>query len=172
MKEIKKIGIDARFFGFKDKGFGRYVENLIKNLEIIDKDNQYFIFLKKTREKDYFPQNINFHKILIGHNFLWPFKFDKKITNQDLDLIHFTCLPPPLSYGFKGKTIITVHDLIWKFCPPFKNFLKKFFYGLCFGRAIKKADKVITVSACVKNDILENYNISSEKIKFIYEGIN
>ena len=42
-----KIGIDARFFGAKDKGFGRYTENLIRNLEKIDSVNHYFIFLRK-----------------------------------------------------------------------------------------------------------------------------
>ncbi|MDP2934490.1 MAG: glycosyltransferase [bacterium] len=172
MKEVKKIGIDARFFGSKDKGFGRYVENLIKNLENIDKTNQYFIFLNKDREKDYIPRNPNFRKIPINHNFLWPLKVDKKIQNWELDIIHFTCLPFPLFYRTKNKIVITVHDLIWRIFPPFKNPLKIFFYRLSFSNAIKKANAVIAVSKHTQKDILEIYKINKEKTKVIYEGVN
>jgi len=172
MKEAKKIGIDARFFGCRDKGFGRYVENLIKNLENIDKTNQYFIFLNKNREKEYIPQNPNFRKIIISHNFLWPLKIDKKIYDWELDIIHFTCLPFPLFYKTKNKTVITVHDLIWRISPPFKNLLKKFFYRLSFSNAIKKANTVIAVSKHTQKDILEIYKINQDKIKVIYEGVN
>lgn len=171
MKEAKKIGIDARFFGPKDKGFGRYVENLIMNLEDIDKTNQYFIFLNKNREEEYAPRNPNFRKILIGHNSLWPFKIDKKMKVRELDIIHFTCLPLPVFYKTKSKIVLTVHDLTWKIFPSFKNPLKKFFYGLSFSNAIKKANKIIAVSECTKKDILMLYNVNSEKIKVIYEGI-
>ena len=38
-----KIGIDARFWGHA--GPGRYVKNLILNLEEIDRGNEYAIFL-------------------------------------------------------------------------------------------------------------------------------
>jgi glycosyltransferase involved in cell wall biosynthesis len=172
MKVAKKIGIDARFFGPKDKGFGRYVESLVINLENIDKTNQYFIFLNKNREEEYAPRNPNFRKILIGHNSLWPFKIDKKMKVRDLDIIHFTCLPLPVFYKVKNEIVFTVHDLIWKTFPPFKNPLKKFFYGLTFSNAIKKANKIIAVSENTKKDISRLYRINSEKIKVIYEGVS
>jgi len=174
MEEIKKIGIDARFFGSKDKGFGRYVENLIINLENIDKINQYFIFLNRGREKEYTPRNPNFRKILIGHNSLWPFKIDKKMKSCDLDLdmIHFTCLPFPVFYKTRNKIVLTVHDLTWRAFPPFKNPLKKFFYGLIFSNAIKKADRIIAVSEYTKKDILSFCKTDQEKIKVIYEGVS
>jgi len=49
MKRVMKIGIDARFYGLKHAGLGRYVKNLITELEKIDFENQYvvFIFLKE-----------------------------------------------------------------------------------------------------------------------------
>jgi len=172
MKEVKKIGIDARFFGPKDKGFGRYVENLIVNLENIDKINQYFIFLNKDREEEYTPRNPNFRKILIGHNSLWPFKIDKKMRVRGLDVIHFTCLPFPVFYNARSKIVLTVHDLTWKIFPSFKNPLKKFFYGLSFSNAIKKANKIIAVSEYTKKDISRLYKVNPEKIKVIYEGVS
>jgi len=172
MEKIRKIGIDARFFGCRDKGFGRYVENLILNLEKADEKNLYFIFLNEKRDDVYTPHAANFKKILIGHSSFWPFKIDKKINKENLDIIHFTCLPFPIFYKNKSKTVFTVHDLTWKLYPSFRNILKKFFYNLSFSRAIKKAEIIIVNSEYTKNDILKFYKINPSKIKVVYEGTN
>jgi hypothetical protein len=88
--DFKKIGIDARFFGVKDKGLGRYVEELIraleKNYSSFNK-NKYFIFLKKERINDYNPQNSNFKKDLF-----------KNLKKYELDLMHFTYFKAPFFY--------------------------------------------------------------------------
>ena len=41
------IGIDARFFGPKAKGLGRYAQKLIEELERVDDRNDYLIFLRR-----------------------------------------------------------------------------------------------------------------------------
>ena len=49
-KASLRVGIDARLY--QEKGLGRYIRNLIKHLQEIDKENEYFIFLlKKDFEK-------------------------------------------------------------------------------------------------------------------------
>ncbi len=171
MSKIKKIGIDARFFGSQDKGFGRYVQNLILNLETIDKENEYFVFLNQKREREYRPSNSNFKKVLVRHNSLWPLILDKNFKRYKLDLVHFTTLPPPFFYR-KFKFIITIHDLTWRFFPPFKNPIKKMVYHLVFKMAIKKAKAIIVPSQNTKTDILNFYKIEPEKIKVIYEGVS
>ena len=57
-----KIGIDARFYSVT--GIGRYVKNLISELEKLDKENEYVIFLRKENYGQYQPQNPNFFKVL------------------------------------------------------------------------------------------------------------
>ena len=56
-----KIGIDARFFGSIGKGLGRYTQKLIENLEKIDQENQYIIFLQRNFD-EYQPKNEKFRK--------------------------------------------------------------------------------------------------------------
>jgi len=170
---IKKIGIDARFFGPRDKGLGRYTENLVRNLEKIDPPtggNQYFIFLRKERLEDYQPANQNFKKILVR----WPFLMLLKKYN--LDLMHFTFYKVPIFY--RNRFILTVHDLTWQRFPIF-NPLKKLIYKIGFNLAVQRAEKIIAVSEYVKEDIIKTYSakngaskINPEKIKVIYEGVS
>ncbi len=174
-----KIGLDARFYGPRQKGLGRYVERLIENLEKIDKKNQYLVFLRKENFDEYQPQNPNFKKVLA--NYRWygfreqiflPFK----ILNSQVDLIHFPHFNVPL--WCPKPFIITIHDLILKrfptrrasTLPVFLYWLKKISYHLVIASAIRRARKIIAVSYYTKNDILEYFRINQDKIKVVYEG--
>jgi len=155
------IGIDARFFGSKDRGLGRYVENLVRNLEIIEKKNpphrrtsQYIIFLKERRFNDYLPDNPSFKKALF-----------KDLNKYNLDLIHFTYFRIPIFYG--GKFVVTIHDLIISHV----SFFKKIAYKIIFKIVLKRAEKIIAVSRCTKKDIINHYRVDDKKIEVIYEGI-
>ncbi|NEX13044.1 MAG: hypothetical protein C1942_10265, partial [Prosthecochloris sp.] len=66
------------------KGIGRYTQQLILNLEKIDSQNEYFIFLRQENFDLYQPQNKNFHKILADYRWysfkeqiFFPFKSTK-----------------------------------------------------------------------------------------------
>lgn len=175
-----KIGIDARFFGPKDKGLGRYTESLIRNLEKIDHINQYFIFLRKDSWQDYQPESHNFKKILADYRWygwkeqiLLPLKLKK----YKLDLVHFTHFNVPIFY--RGKFIVTIHDLTLRYFPTHKRSIKNFLiypfknlaYRMVFRYAIKNSEKIIAISEYTKKDILKHYKVNPDKIKVIYEGI-
>lgn len=149
-----RIGIDARFFGAKDKGIGRYVENLIRNLEKIDLENQYFVFLSKERFNDYGSGQYNFKKLLFS-----------QIKEIKPDLMHFTYFKAPFFY--QGKFVITIHDLITSHVGVFKRII----YKLITRRALRKAERIIAVSNYTKSEILKKYKINPEKIEVIYEGV-
>lgn len=174
------IGIDARFFGAKDKGFGRYTEQLIRSLEKLDHKNQYFIFLRKDSWKEYQPKNPNFKKILANYKWYgWKEQMflPLKLKKYKLDLVHFTHFNVPIFY--KGRFIVTIHDLTLRHFPTFKkNFknlifypFKNLAYRIVFRQAIKNSEKIIAVSEYTKKDILRYYKINPEKINVIYEGI-
>jgi len=185
------IGIDARFFGPKDKGFGRYTEQLIKNLEKTDKQNQYFIFLRKNSWEEYKPENPNFKKVLADYKWYgWKEQIflPIKLKKYKLDLVHFThfnvpilCSAPLFFFkrNFHRKFIVTIHDLTLRHFSTtkknLKNFLfypfKKLVYKLIFNGAIKKAEKIIAISQYTKKEILKYYKINPKKIKVIYDGV-
>ncbi|MCX6765964.1 MAG: glycosyltransferase family 1 protein [Candidatus Moranbacteria bacterium] len=174
-----RIGIDARFYGSVGKGLGRYTQKLIENLEIIDQENRYFIFLRKENFKEYQPKNKNFQKILADYHwytFSEQINMPRILKRYDLDIVHFPHFNVPLL--FRKKFIITIHDLILLNFPtirgttlnPLFYWLKFLAYKIVIRSAIKRAKKIIAVSQFTKYDIFKNYRVPEEKIAVTYEA--
>jgi glycosyltransferase involved in cell wall biosynthesis len=171
-----RIGIDARFY--RESGIGRYLRNLIENLTQIDKKNDYFLFvLRKDVESIQLPKN--FH--LVEADFLWygfaeQRRFPSLLHHYNLDIMHFPHFNIPLAY--KGKFVVTIHDLTHydfklkrsstknSLVYEFKHQVHKYVTA----QAIKRSDKVITVSEYVKTQILSHWQIKSDKVVVTLEG--
>ncbi|MFA5047713.1 MAG: glycosyltransferase family 1 protein [Patescibacteria group bacterium] len=176
-----KIGIDARLYGTKHRGIGRYSQKLIEFLEKIDQENQYVIFMQKDSIKEYQPKNKNFKKVLANYRvyswqeqLLLPLKFYW----HRLNLVHFTHFN--VSFLYRKKRIITIHDLIISHypdsrattLPPFMYKLKLFFYNLLVNSSARSAQKIIAVSKYTKEDIVKTLKVDEKKIEVIYEGVD
>ncbi|MFA6422332.1 MAG: glycosyltransferase family 1 protein, partial [Candidatus Buchananbacteria bacterium] len=181
IKLCMKIGIDARLYGTKHAGIGRYTEQVIKNLEKIDSQNQYFVFLQKDGFDSYQPQAPNFKKVLADfevYGFGEQLGYPSLLKKYNLDFVHFTHFNVPLF--FKGKFVVTIHDLIISHYPstrattlnPILYFIKLFFYRLVIRATAKKARKIIAVSEFTKTDIVRLLKVNPDKIEVIYEGVD
>jgi glycosyltransferase involved in cell wall biosynthesis len=174
-----RIGIDARFYGSLGKGLGRYTQKLIEYLEKIDNKNQYFIFMRKDNWEEYQPKRNNFTKIMTDipwYSLREQIFFPKILNGHKLDLVHFPHFNVP--YLYKGKFVVTIHDLILFRFPtkkattlsPFLYFFKRLGYRAVINRAVGKAKAIIAVSNYTKKDILENFKIDPQKIFVTHEA--
>ncbi|OGE11121.1 hypothetical protein A3A60_03360 [Candidatus Curtissbacteria bacterium RIFCSPLOWO2_01_FULL_42_26] len=174
-----KIGIDARFVGPEGTGLGTYTQNLIENLQKIDYKNQYSIFLRASNWQYLKITNNNFSKVLA--NIAWyslaeQIKMPAIFTSQNLDLLHVPHFNMPILY--KGKFIVTIHDLIHKHFNqnttstnnPLIYKLKRAAFAKVLNHAIKGSAKIITPSKFVKNDIVKNFKVVPSKITVTYEA--
>ncbi len=173
-----KIGIDARFFGPKQKGIGRYAKKLITHLQNIDTKNEYYIFLQKEQFNNITFKSKNFHKVLADYKIyslkeqlVFPFLLYK----YNLDLVHFVNFNVPVLY-FK-KFVVTIHDLITHSkkrnaskLPLFIFYIKKIAYKFIINWAIKFSEQIITVSKYTKNKIINKFNTNPKKITVVYES--
>lgn len=172
-----QIGIDARFYGV-NAGIGRYLRNLISELQKMDKSNEYYLFLLK---KD-IPQvkfSKNFHPV--EANFSWygfeeQIKFPKVLRKYNLDLVHFPHFNVPVLY--KGKFVVTIHDLIHsEFKMKRASTRSKVYYEIkqlahkrVLNYAIKRSQRIITVSEYVKGQLAKKWGVG-EKMQVIHEGV-
>lgn len=179
VKRPLRIGIDARFYGPVGKGLGRYVQELVENLQKIDQKNEYVIFLKKENFDLFRPRNSRFTKKLaevdwysVGEQFKLPSIFSR----ERLDLLHVPHFNVPVFY--RGKTVITIHDLIkhdWgsrsattRAYPIF--LVKHLGYRFVTSVAIRRADAIVTPSNYVKKKVAETFRVDPKKITVTYEA--
>lgn len=176
-----RIGIDARMLG--ERGIGRYIEQLILNLEKQDLENQYFIFLSKDNFDSYEPKSLNFNKVLADYKWYSlseQINFPSLLKKHKLDLVHFPHFNVPFFYN--KPFIVTIHDLIALKFPttrattlgPIKYFIKNLGSKIVIKHAIKKSKKVIAISEFTKNDLIDFFKLKKkyqDKISVIYEGV-
>lgn len=176
-----KIGIDARLYGTQHGGIGRYTEELIKNLEKIDNNNDYEIFLNRDGFLLYEPQNPKFKKIKADFRvYGWreQILYPLFLAFRGLDFIHFTHFNVPIFCI--NKFILTIHDLIISHypdsrattLPPIIYRFKLLFYHVLIAQVARRAKKIIAVSQFTKQDIIDLLKIDSEKISVVYEGMS
>ncbi|MFA5933042.1 MAG: glycosyltransferase family 1 protein [Microgenomates group bacterium] len=174
-----RIVIDARLWS--ESGLGRYIRNLVLELAKIDSANHYdILLLKKDFDKiDYFRNN--FHKVLADfkwYGFAEQIKMPKLLNSLKPDLVHFPHFNVPILY--KGKFVVTIHDLIHQHYKTRESTthnklmysMKNLGYKKIFSNAIKKADRIITPSKSVKNQLINEWNIDQAKIEITPEAVD
>lgn len=175
MNKRLKIGIDCRMYSSHFTGIGRYVFELVENLQKIDLRNQYVLFFNQPEFINFQPSNPNFSKVLVDarhYSLAEQIKFLKILNHQKLDLMHFTHFNRPIFYN--RPSIVTIHDLTLHFYPGKKmtNPLHRLAYRLTIRTAVRKAKKIIAVSRATGRDIEEILHVPLKKIHVIYEGVN
>lgn len=87
-----------------------------------------------------------------------------------VDVVHF-----PIGggvVGYRGKFVLTIHDLI-RYSHRELVKLRRYLLWQVWCRAnIKRAARIITVSAHVKADILREFSVRSENVRVIPNGVN
>jgi len=175
----KLILIDARLYGLENSGIGRYLINLIKELIVLDKNNKYILLL---REKYFNELKLprNWKKVLVDirhYTLKEQLKIPQIISKEAPDLVHFPHINFPIFY--KGKYVITVHDLTMQRqgsnasdLPLPLYYLKRLPFLLSAVKAVRNAGMIIVPSIEVKNDVVNYYSINSNKVKVAYEGVS
>ena len=173
------MGIDARLYGTKHRGLGRYVQKLVDGLVKADRANNYVVFLTKENFDGFTTDNPRVKKVLFDAR--WYSLKEQLIgpgviKKAKLDLIHFPHFNVP--FFLDKKYIVTIHDLIINHFPDsrattlpnWKYKLKLLAYRIILKRAINRASKIIVPTNFVKNDILRFYRVDESKIRVINEG--
>jgi glycosyltransferase involved in cell wall biosynthesis len=173
--EPKHIVIDARQYGTSS---GRYVRNLLRELEFIDTYNEYSVLLLPKDLGDYNPTAPNFKKIDVSYR---PFSFGeqigstKKILELKPDLVHFTFVQQPLKY--REKKITTIHDLTALNINAGDRKLGKLTYAgkqtlyyQMVKSALEKSSQIIVPSKYVQKELVYLSRNSAPPITVTYES--
>jgi len=163
-------------------GVGEYTYNLLANLFKIDQRDQYQLFYNAQADVAANLPRFNYPNVKF-----FGFKYPNKLFNFSLkffkypkidDLIKNTDIffAPNLSFFAltnSSKKIITVHDLSFELYPSFFSLKRQFWHKVINPQKLMSAfDKIIAVSQNTKNDLINYYEIQTNKIKVVYSGID
>jgi len=174
------IAIDARFLG--EAGPGRYVKNIIEQLEKSDTSNEYVIYLRPKGFEQYKPSSPNFRKVLADYKwYSWQEQtgFLFRILKDRPDIFYVPHFNIPVLYP--GKLVTAIPDIIMHSfstergttLPKFYFRFKKWVYKAVVYWAVKRSFKVIVPSQDVRADFIKAYpGISPDKFVVAYEGVD
>jgi glycosyltransferase involved in cell wall biosynthesis len=176
-----QIAFDAKRAFLNSSGLGNYARTLIRSLDKNFPENKYHLFTPKTAVGEfnsYAKEKTNF-QVRTPESFI-----DKKlrsrwrsygITNSlkefNPDVYHGLSNELPFNIAeFKGKKIVTIHDLIFLRHPELYPYLDRKIYNKKFRHACDAADVVLAISEETKKDIEQHYFVPENKIRVIYQS--
>ncbi|MFZ5639499.1 MAG: glycosyltransferase family 4 protein [Bacillota bacterium] len=168
MKQRHVIDIDARMLGFS--GIGVYLENLVREMAVQSTQYTFNLFGNLAKLTLFSEPNIIKNSLDAPvYGLKEQLVINRVFAKTDSSLLHCPHYNIPLLY--KGKLVVTVHDLIHLKFPQYLPNKTAYLYArLMIGSAVKKADKVIAVSENTKRDIVDWFSVNPDKVEVIYNG--
>lgn len=173
-----RIGIEAqRIFRKNKHGMDYVVLQEIKELQLLDTENEYYIFVKPGEDRC-IDETKNFHIIEVKCPSypLWeqvalPYAARK----YNVDILHCTSNTAPIICN--TPLVLTLHDII--FLEPRDTNNKSFYQNLGWlyrrlvvPRILDKCKRIITVSNFELKNIIGKLSIPESRMAMIYNGYN
>lgn len=110
-----RIGIEGqRLFRKEKHGMDIVAMELIKSLQLLDYENEYFIFVKDGDDDTWFEPTKNFHIIRLKKRpyHLWEqFTLPRAVLKHKVDILHCTSNTAPMFITV--PLVLTLHDIIY-----------------------------------------------------------
>ena len=159
---MARIGIDARIFGAKRGGIGRYTEELISALPVEDKHNTFVLFMRENDMSSFKHVASNVEVVCADireYSRKEQTNMPRIIRDSRVDVLHVPHINVP--YMYRGPLVVTVHDLIeYKYdrtksstLPPALYRGKRAILRKVLTKVLNRADAIITVSRWASRDI-------------------
>lgn len=168
-----RIGIDAR--KVNDYGIGSYIRNLIEAIARRPEASHYlFRVYVPGADRGALPELPPHFEIVEedspGYSIAELTRFAWRLLRDRLDLFHAThYVIPPLA---RARAVVTIHDIIHVLYPQFlPNRLALLYARVMIRRALRRADRIITVSYNSKRDLVDYFGIGPSRIEVIYNGV-
>ena len=179
-----KIGIEGqRLFRKKKHGMDMVALELIRNLQKIDHENEYFIFVKPDEDDTVLQETSNFKIIKLegGSYPQWEqLALPKAAREAGCEILHCTSNTAPVNCQI--PLVVTLHDIIYmessylRILTGSATSYQKFgnaYRKLVIPRIIKKSSKIITVSHFEKNRIGEFFGMKGDsRLTAVYNGVS
>lgn len=182
-KTRMKIGIEGqRLFRTKKHGMDMVALELIQNLQKIDTENEYVIFVKPDEDSSCLKETSNFKIVELGGGPYptWEqFALPKAAREHGCDILHCTSNTAPINT--KIPLVITLHDIIYlesisifKKGGTWYQKMGNMYRRYVVPKNAKQSKKIITVSKFEKDRIKTffGYPEDDQRLVAVYNGVS
>lgn len=174
-----KIGFDAKRAFANSTGLGNYSRWVIRSFAQQYPEHELFLFAPESNNdlfniEDLF-QNVNIitPDSALGKMFpsFWRTYAIANICNElQLDVYHGLSNELPVGIdGFRGKKVVTIHDLIFLRYPGYYSNIDRYIYKKKFQYASNVADHIVAASRQTADDITAYFGTDAYKISVVYQ---
>ncbi len=164
-----KIALNATIADKTRTGIGHYAVNLSKELLRRGTDHKFIVYCQEEM-KEWFESNGSGQHEIVSCRFqsrlqriFWEqTKLWSDLKSRGVELLHSMAFTSPLFRSM--KSVVTVHDLAFLKYPKTIPLLKRLYYRPVFKRSLLQAEKIITISETMKEEIIEYFNFPEEKV--------
>jgi glycosyltransferase involved in cell wall biosynthesis len=161
------IIINSRFLTQKTTGVQRFAIEICKELKKSNLDIE-FVAPKNIIDTNT-ANHLGVKKIgfLTGH--LWEQITLQMYVYRKNALLISLCNTAPV---FFKNQIVTIHDLSFRLFPEWNSKIFSFVYNKMIPVLAKKSKHILTVSNTSKNELVDELNVSKEKISVVYNAVS
>jgi glycosyltransferase involved in cell wall biosynthesis len=172
-----RIGFDAKRLFHNFTGLGNYSRTLLANLATYYPEHAYFLFTPKInpQEETHFFQNDPLFSVQTPKNKfapLWRMQgILKDLQKHKIQIYHGLSHELPIGIQkTKIKTVVTIHDLLFKRFPKQYKAIDRSMYNGKFRYACQNTDQIVAISEATKRDIVQYFSIPPKKIEVVYQS--
>jgi glycosyltransferase involved in cell wall biosynthesis len=172
------IGIEAQRISRKKKhGMDIVAIELIKKLQVLDRVNEYVVFIKDDEDNDVVQETENF-RIVIIKSAPYPYweqvLLPAELKKYGIEILHCTGNTAPLFTTI--PTVITLHDIIYlekfnltkgTYYQIFGNFYRRWIVP----KVVRKAARILTVSNYEQKRIADHFSLDVNHVITVYNGV-
>jgi len=178
-----RIGIDLRSLASgRRSGVEEYVVGALSALFRNDRENEFVLFMNEWRDvridlsfADGFP-NVTVRRFRIPNKLLnlslWYLRYpklDRLIGGVDVFFM------PNVNFAAvsrRAKLVVTAHDLSFRTVPGTFSLRQRLWHFFVDPKGLfRRADRILSVSASTKDDLVYRYRIPSERVEVVRNGI-
>jgi glycosyltransferase involved in cell wall biosynthesis len=173
---MSTIAFDAKRLFNNNTGLGNYSRTLVKGLYTYFPEHTYELFTPKVSTKteyDFFTKNFSIYTApKYMPKSLWRSRcITHDLLRHKVDLYHGLSHEIPFGIEKTGiQTVVTIHDLIYKFFPEDFPVFDRKIYDIKWRFACNNANAIIATSNATKNDIIQYFGIDEQRIHVVYQS--
>lgn len=174
-----KIGYDAKRAVSNMTGLGNYSRLVIESVAEEYPDSNLLLYTPSLKENPRLRKIREYHNVEFRlpppsgfQGSLWrTFGITNCLQADKVDIFHGLSNELPLNITSSHiPSVVTVHDVIYRRLPEEYSFIDRKLYDWKYGASCRNATRIIAISERTKQDIVEIYGISPDKIDVVYQG--